>query len=821
MRIFLALLILCFFSYPVFSQSPNTGKISGKVMDGSQKPIEYATITLKDKTGKTVNGTVTNAKGVFEIKAVATGIYIMSIDFIGYTTYQADSIKIDNNNSQVTLNTISLISSKQTLKEVVVTSKAPIIENKIDKIVYNAANDITAQGGVAIDVLKKVPMVSVDIDGNVELQGSSSIRFLINGKPSSMFGNNLADALASIPASQIKSIEAITTPGAKYDAQGTGGIINIILKDSKVQGYNGSISIGAGTRLENASVNLNVRHNNFGVNAFFSGNAQLRSHTPNQYSRISSDTAGKRNITLEQDGYSEFKRNGFQSGIGFDYAINKKNNLSGSLGFNHNENDGYGITNQQQLTKDYTGASLGNILSTRNSLSHSGSNNFDWQLNYKKKFKKEGQELDIAYNSVAGNPNAHYSQEQTYTGQPNPYTGSYSDNPGKDRETEIGIDYAHPVTDEFLIETGLKTVWNDINSSADVFALNAATNKYSVDPKQSYTLQYSRKIYAGYLSTNFSIGKALSVKAGFRVEHTDTKIDFPGTNIPSYNSYVPSVIFSHKFENGNVIKLAYSHRIERPDYREINPFQNLSDPYNITTGNPLLKPEIGDNFELGFNHSFEKGGSIYISIASRFNSDDIKPYTVYYPTYKIGDSLYSNVSVSTRMNIGLENRTGLNISGSIPVTRQLNLRTNIFLSNRRIVNKLVSNNVTNGFDGRINLNASYQLPHDLALEGFVNYNSSVNNIQGKQPQFISYTFAFRKFWLNKKASIGFTATNPFSKYITQETTIVAANYNSINIRQVPYQSFGISLSYKFGKLEFKKSKEDDNSFLSNPPSGGN
>ena len=204
----------------------------------------------------------------------------------------------------------------ETLASVTVTSKAPIVENKIDKIVYNAANDITSQGGVALDVLKKVPQVTVDIDGNVELQGNSSIRFLINGKPSSVFGNNLADALASIPASQIKSIEAITSPGAKYDAQGTGGIINIILKDSKVQGYNGSINLGAGSRLENGSVNLNIRHHNFGVNAFFSGNAQLSSHTPILQDRLSKDTATKQSTHLVQNGYTDFDRNGYQSGIG-------------------------------------------------------------------------------------------------------------------------------------------------------------------------------------------------------------------------------------------------------------------------------------------------------------------------------------------------------------------------------------------------------------------------------------------------------------------------------------------------------------------------
>ncbi|MBV9986186.1 MAG: TonB-dependent receptor family protein, partial [Chitinophagaceae bacterium] len=355
---------------------------------------------------------------------------------------------------------------------------------------------------------------------------------------------------------------------------------------------------------------------------------------------------------------------------------------------------------------------------------------------------------------------------------------------------------------------------------ADVFTLNAGSGLYQKDNSQSYQIHYNRKVYAGYVSGSFSLGKALDIKAGLRIEHTDTRIDFPGTAIPSYNTFAPSIVFSHKFEDG-MIKLAYTHRIERPDYREVNPFVNLADPYNISTGNPLLKPELGNNFELGFSKSFSGGGNIYIALVSRFNSQDIKPYTVFYPSYKIGDSTYNNVSVSTRLNIGLENRTGINISGSIPVTKELTLRTNMFLSNRHIVNELNANSTTDGFDGRINLNATLQLPHNLALEGFANYNTAVNNIQGKQPQFFAYTFAFRKFFLNKKASIGFTATNAFSKYIEQVTTVVSPTYSSYNIRQVPYRSFGLSLSYKFGKLEFKKPKEEDNSYMNNPPGGGN
>src|ERR1700730_11137796 len=210
---------------------------------------------------------------------------------IGYALNKTDSIIVSTEKPIVSLGTITLSSSAQTLQNVTVTSSRPIIENKIDKMVYNVERDITSQGGVATDVLRKVPQVFVDVDGNVELQGSSSIRFLINGKPSTMFGNSVADALQSIPASQIQSIEVITSPGAKYDAQGTGGIINIILKKSNVRGINGNVNVSAGTRLENGSFNLNYRHNKFGMNAYLSGNAQLRSTTLNYLSRTSTDSA--------------------------------------------------------------------------------------------------------------------------------------------------------------------------------------------------------------------------------------------------------------------------------------------------------------------------------------------------------------------------------------------------------------------------------------------------------------------------------------------------------------------------------------------------
>src|SRR5450432_3051725 len=269
------------------------GIVSGKVTDAISKvPIDYASVSIfTNGSKKPVNGGTTDNKGVFSIDDIDTGSYKLVIDFIGY---QPDTVSIVINNKMtiVKLNDIVLSKKANTLETVTVVAQKPLIENKIDKMVYNAEKDITAQGGVATDLLKKIPQVSVDADGNVELQGNANIRFLINGKPSSIFGNSLTEALQSIPASQIKSIEVITSPGAKYDAEGTGGIINIILKDNKVQGVNGSINTSIGTRLENASVNLNVRKGNIGLGGFFSGSERINSTTINTTDKQTYDAAG-------------------------------------------------------------------------------------------------------------------------------------------------------------------------------------------------------------------------------------------------------------------------------------------------------------------------------------------------------------------------------------------------------------------------------------------------------------------------------------------------------------------------------------------------
>jgi ferric enterobactin receptor len=814
----IALLLPFLFIAAAGGQTKSNTKLSGKIFDKAvNQPLEYATISVIDRSsGKTVNGTIADAKGSFVISDLPLATYKISIGFIGYENIVIDSVTLSNANKAVSLGTVYLNPSTHSLQNVTITGDKPIVESKIDKIVYNAANDITSQGGAAIDVLKKVPQVTVDVDGNVELQGNANIRFLINGKPSSVFGSSLADALASIPASQIKSIEAITNPGAKYDSQGTGGIINIILQDNKMTGVNGNVNVTAGSRLENASVNLNMRHNNFGVNAYFGGNAQLKSQVPSTQERVTTDTINKVITALSQDGIGEFQRQGFHSGIGFDWAISKHDNITGSLGYNRFGNHSTGVINLEELIRDFSDSTLEDIKSVRNSENRSRFSSFDWSLDYRKKFRKEGQELDILYNASHGDPYGNYSQTQSYIDQTTPYMGQSSSNPGTDDETELSVDYTHPVSENFKIETGAKSTFQKLHSISDVSVYSPLSDIFVTDPLQSYNSKYDLNVYAGYLSASFKLLRFFDVKSGVRYEYTTVTLDNANTSVPSYGTTVPTVVVSHNLSKTQSVKLAYSKRIERPGYRELNPFMNLSDPYNITTGNPYLKPEIANNFELGYNMGFKKGGNVYVSLIERINTQDVKQMTIFYPEYVIGDSTYTNVSVTTSQNIGKEYNSGLSASGSYPVTSHLNLRGNIMITHRYLVTELGSGNMSTGFRSRFNVNATYQLPKDLVFELFGMYSSPAQGIQGKIPQFFIYNFAFRKLFWDKKGSLGFTATNPFNKYINQVTTIETPDYASKYIRKMPFRSFGISFTYKFGKLEFKKGKqEDENNYLNN------
>jgi len=816
-RIALYIIGLLFVTPAINAQSPpaaaGSASIAGKITDSvSGHPLEYATITLLDqKTGKTITGTTSGSAGIFTLDNLPVGEYQLVIEFMGFRKYTRHHLSITKKAAIIDVKNIQLSKDVTMLSGVTVTAQAKLIDNKIDKLVFNAEKDLTSQGGVATDILKKVPQVSVDVDGNVELSGSSSIRFLINGKPSTAFGSSIADVLQSIPASQIKSIEVITNPGAKYDAQGLGGIINIILKQNTARGINGNLSLTAGTRMENGSFNFNARKDNFGFNAFISGNTRLAVTTPSTSLRTSADTTGKKAL-LSQDGTHRFTRRGIESGIGFDWTLKKKNSFTGSFNYNDFDNSGTGFINQSQSVQDITGNPLSAILSYNRTGSSNKFHNADVSLNYKRSFEKEDQELTIGVNSSFGNSVGVSNNDQYLLPADSLYYGIRSRNPGHENETQVQVDYTQPVAKDVLLGVGGKATFLDISSNAAVNSYSAGDKLYLQDTSLSNSLSYHQKVYAMYAEISFPVASLFDVKLGSRYERTETNSFYSHAQsqvqAPGYNTIVPSIFFSKKLGNDQVIKLSYSKRIERPDYGDLNPFINTSDPKNIVAGNPYLQPEIGQRYELSYSRDFPAIGSFMITAFYRNNGHDIQPYTKYYAELQIGDSLYHNVSVSTRENIGTEKNTGVNLFANLHVTPKFSLRGNAFVFHRYIINEVDKGLNRRSFNYRFNMNATYQFSALLAAEFFGNFNSARNEVQGKYPSFTTYSIAVRKLSRNKKMSLALTATNPFNNYVNQQLELYGANFTQTSLRRIPFRSIGINFTWKFGKLEFKKEKEE-------------
>jgi ferric enterobactin receptor len=814
------LLLLSTFSTQAQTVNRATGKISGRIVDAQTgAPIEYTTIRLFTlDQNKLVNGVIADSKGNFKLTSVPDGKYKVVFDFLGYQKIEKSDVVLNKDNRLITLDDIKLSSSQTTLQGVTITGKKPLIENKIDKMVYNTERDVSSLSGVATDVLKKVPQIAVDIDGNVELQGNSNIRFLIDGKPSVLFGSNITDVLQSIPASQIQNVEVITSPGAKYDAEGTGGIINIILKKNKAMGFNGNLSLSGGTRLENGSLNMNMRHGNFGMNAFFSGNAQLLSTTVNSMDRKSWDSTST--SRLLQNGSSNFTRDGYQSGIGMDWDLTKRDNISATFNYNYFENTSNGSADRQTLLQNGLVSPLSDINDRVLTSNKFHQNAYEWGLNYKRKFQKEGQDFEVLLNSSNGNKYSAYDQTQEYLLPTTIYNSSFAKNPGIENETNLEINYAQPLAKDFVLETGGKLTHDKINSTSDVYLLNTTTGNYDYSTTQSSLVNYNRNVYAGYLSVTFKLFKAVDIKTGLRDEYTDAKADFMNTgliNLKPSNSVVPSIVFARTLSENQDIKLSYSRRIQRPDYRDMNPFIDASDPKNISTGNQNLRPEIGDKLELSYSQSFKNGANINATLFYRGNKDDIQSYTQFYPTFKVGDSTYTNVAVSTRENIGREDNYGFNLFVSYPVKEKFEIRGNISFFDRYIITGLSSGGNIHGINYRANMNASYQVSSNLIMEAMGNFNSSKINAQGTMPSFTTYSFAFRKQFLKKKASFALTANNFLDKYINQKTELTGTNFSILNNRQISFRSIGFNFTYKFGKMEFKNEQKADDPNMMSPP----
>jgi len=792
------LLLISFFGSTMITWAQDqpqkgNGKLSGTVIDASSnQPVEFATIALIDAAGKTVDGTIADAKGKFSIVKIADGSYTASISFIGYQTITL-TVELAGKKNDINLGSIKLAEEARQLNEVVVEGKKDLVEERVDRTIYNAENDATTRGGDATDVLKRVPMLSVDLDGNVSMRGSNNIMVLINNKPSTIMANSVADALKQIPSDQIKTVEVITSPSAKYDAEGSAGIINIITKKNTLEGLTLNVDAGVGYRGSNLGLNGNYRKGKMG----FSLGGFGRSNYNVSGSFENNQTTVDEGNTFQTIQKADNRSNGIfgNYNFGWDYDINKKNSVTASVRYGLRNNNSYqdGLTSLTFQNSSTTPSSA----SLRDVSTNDLSGTVDLNFNYTRLFEKPQREFSVLALYSRNDRNNDFDNTIF-----NPFTEDITsrfknENDGLNEEFTIQADYQTPISTNQMFELGAKSIRRKVLSDYAYYTAAGSDGEYVLQPNQNLSnqLNYDQNVMASYLSHTYSSKSGYSLKTGLRYEYTvinaytRTEADI---DIPEYGVLVPSINASKKLKKGTV-KTSYNRRIQRPSIQFLNPNIQASNPYNRTIGNPYLDPEYTNNFELGYS-TFIKGTSLNFTGFVRNSNNAIQSLR-----NVAGDTI-----ITTYANIGSENAYGMSAFANVSVGKlSINGGGDVYFAD-------LSNNVPDPTQSASNsgwvyhgrLFGSYDLGNRWALQGFGFYRGRRVNLQGYQGGFGTYSLGARREFKSKKGSVGFGLENFLapSMKIRNATETPVISQSSVTVMN--NFSFRVNISYRIGKMSF-------------------
>jgi len=779
-----------------------SGKVSGVLTDSTTgQPVEYATIALINATtGKPVDGAISDGRGKFTLKNLLEGEFKLQYSFIGYQTRNSAPIKLAKN-ADLNLGSVVLAPDVRLLGEVTVTGQRAMIEEKVDRLVYNAEKDLTARGGDAADILRKVPMLSIDLDGNVSLRGSSNIRVLINNKPSTIVAASVADALKQLPADLIKSVEVITSPSAKYDAEGSAGIINIVTKKNTLRGLTLTGDVGGGTRGSNLGLNGSYRQGKLGLTLGAYGRAM--------YNRASSTldqttlTSAGLQRTIQQGSANDRPLFGSYS-LGGDYDLKPNESISASLRFGTRNF----VQDQNQLTDMY----LNNVYMNRTNRDVSSKNlssSIDANLDFLHTYKPQ-QELSLSVQfstaDVTNNFTANFlnSGNEILRRQRN-----LNDNTNK--EMVFQADYQTPLGTRQLFEMGGKATIRQVDSEFEYLAATGNSDVFiPALNNPAGSLNYQQAVEAGYLSYTYASRSKYTVKAGVRYEHTD--IDAFGSDgkrlaIPAYGNLVPSINLSKPVSANTTLKAAYNRRIQRPGLQQLNPNVNAANPQDINVGNPLLSPELTDNLELSLSTTIKK---VYLnaSVFGRQSTNAINQIRL--PS----DSIPGGI-VTTYGNVGLEQTVGSNVFANIQLTAKWSINGGVDMYYRSMEGQVA------GLDGRsiTQKNSGFVLGGRLMTQLILGKgwgmqaNSFVSGprvqLQGQQGGMYMYSLGVRKDFANKQGSIGL-ATENFLGGVQMTSTFSSPTLQQESVTRRYNQNIKLTLNYRIGKMTFEPRKRKKN-----------
>jgi outer membrane receptor protein involved in Fe transport len=780
--------------------NPSKSVIKGTVTDSLKSTsMAFATISLLDKkSNKLVKNTLSKEDGSFEFDGFPQKTYLLQIASIGYQTKTITLPSFPKVGAPVIdAGFIKLATETTGMNEVIVstTVKKPLIKQEVDRISYDVQADPESSGISVLDMLRKVPLLSVDATDNIKLKGNTNFKILINGQPSALIAQNPSDIFKAMPASNILRIEVITTPPAKYDAEGLAGIINIITKKKIGDGYNGNISTSYnsvyGPRI---NVGGTVKEDKFGANGYVGFQIPNKQVLNNGYTN---NVISPYTTYLSQQGTSTIKNKNPYGSLELSYEIDTLNLLTANVNTYH------WISNQTNSQVSSLQDSINGGLLQSYNLLNSQNNQYqgtDLSFNYQRGFKNNKERLlTISYKyNMQGYTSSTIGD---YTQQSNDSTPSYSqyNNEGT-KEHTIQLDYVHPIK-KLTIEAGGKAILRTNYSEFNYNNYDSLTQKYINDSTQTNDFDYKQNVLSAYNSYELKLNKFV-VKAGLRLEHTSINAKFTSVDTPftqQYNNFIPSISLQRKFNGNNSVSVGFTNRIQRPSIWQLNPFVNRSNPEAISFGNPNLQPVLNHSIEL--NYSYFAKGSINIGLSYSFANNTIENVMTINP---------DTTTQTTYKNIGKNDRLGLSLNSNYPITKKLNFNINSMLLHIWLKGTLNGEFYSqSGFQGYCFTSTSYNFPHDYHASLDAGYDSRYVLLQGRDNYYFNLSFGGSKDFLNKKASISLYVMNPYEKYRKIDNYINTNTFNQYDYHYEYARRFNLTFRYKFGHLNSEEIKKTE------------
>jgi iron complex outermembrane recepter protein len=655
-------------------------KINGVISDASGKAQEFATVMLMKAQDSTLTkGAVTDMDGKFEIENVSAGSYFVNVSIVGFKNYASKPFDFDGK-TDFTLEKISLKNLDTELKEVTVTARKPMIEVKADRTVFNVESSPTAAGLSALELLRKSPGVNVDKDENIQLKGKPNVIIYINGKPSNMSGRDLAAFLKGLNANDIEAIEMISNPGARFDAEGNAGVINIKLKKNKKLGTNGNVTLGYQYGLTpkyDGAVSVNYRDAKWNLFSNYSYNWGLYNNTLSMDNTVKVlNTEGLYNF-WEQRSSNNWGSNNHNYKVGADYTLNDKNTIGFIFngGFGKPEFNGTSVTSIGKVRPDAAGFVRKDSILTAASNGSMNNNNYNANLNYRFA-DTTGRELnfDVDYAQFDNNmenflPNKYSDQTRTLTER----------NYRNMSNTKIDImslkgDFEQPLsaTNKKAGKLGLGFKISDVKTSNNFDFFNVINGKDNLDTARTNFFTYNEGVQAAYANYNTQLGK-FGVQLGLRAENTLSKGDLKTKQTrgyrdvdTSYFNVFPSAALSYALSDKHAFNLTYRYSLDRPDYQDLNPFENRIDELTYERGNTTLRPQYTNTYELGYTLM----GFANLSV----NYAKTKDYFTQYSDQEVRNGVTS--FFYTKANLADKNNYGVSISTPIPINKWWNVFLN-------------------------------------------------------------------------------------------------------------------------------------------------